>query len=121
MRRTLALIAVTALIGCGGGAGIDGEYTLVSIDGHALPAPYVSVDTTWVESLVLVIGSDGSFSYAAVTDEESTDGSGTFTVNDDGSLHFVPGPESDGEPFDGTVDGNELTAESQDRIFVFER
>ena len=120
MRKMISTLATVALFACGGG-GVAGEYTLVSIDGNSLPAPYIAIDTTWVESLVLELTADGSFSYTAVTSEESTTATGTYTIGDDGTLHFVPSDESDSDPFDGALEGDELTAESQDRIFVFHR
>ncbi len=113
MRRflilTTALLAGGLLPACGddatGPESIFGLYTLVSINGEALP---VDIGVVEISAGSIQLNSDGTYSISLTADlgggpETATD-SGTFTV--DGSTVVFDGFTRD---FNGTVSGNTLT------------
>ncbi len=125
MRRLLPLLAAMAVLGCG--AALSGNYDLVAIGDQELPATieFFGTETIWSASLTL---SDSTFTLTATVSEgdgdpEMENDSGAFTLDEFNVIHFTPGPQSDdGEPFEGTWDGDRITVSLDDDItLVFRR
>ena len=119
MRRLLPLLAAMAVLACG--AGVSGNYDLVSISDQELPATveFFGTETVWSGSLTL---SDSTYTVTATVskgdgDPETENASGTFTLDESNVIHFTPGPQSDDdEPFDGTWDGDQITVSFDDDV-----
>ena len=125
MRRILPLLAVIAVLACG--AALSGTYNLVSINAMELPATIEIFGTGTVTSGSLTLTSDSTFT-ATVTahegdgDLETFNYSGTFTLDESNVIHFTHGPESDDDdPFEGTLDGDQITVIDDDITLVFRR
>ena len=123
MRRLLPLLAAVSVIACD--TGVSGTYDLVSASGEELP---FSVGTFTLTSGSLALTSDSTFAvtmtgYFGDGDPETGNDSGTFTLDESNVIHFTPGPESDDDnPFEGTLDGDQIAVSSYDDIrLVFRR
>ena len=124
MRRLLPLLAAMSVLGCG--ATLSGTYNLVTISDQELPATVdFGTETVWSASLTL---SDSTYALTFTVSEGDGDpgtenDSGAFTLDESNVIHFTPGPQSDdGEPFEGTWDGDQLTVSLGDDItLVFRR
>ncbi len=119
MRRLLPLLAAMSVLACG--AGVSGTFDLVSISDQELPATieFFGTETVWSASLTL---SDSTYTLTATVSEETENDSGAFTLDESNVIHFTPGPQSDdGEPFEGTWDGDQVTVSLDDWTLVFRR
>ena len=126
MRRLLPLLAAAAVLACG--ASSSGNYSLVSVSGAALPAPIVfDLITITHTSGSLTLTSDSTFVstltfYEEDGDPETSDVSGKFTLDELNVLRFTPGPGSEDGPFEGKLDGNQITIPVENRgTLVFRR
>ncbi len=126
MRRFLilatAVLAGGLLPACGDDStepeSIFGLYTLVSVNGEALP---VDIGVVEISAGSIQLNSDGTYSISLTADlgggpETATD-SGTFTV--DGSTVVFDGEFT--RDFTGTVSGNTLTIVEAGNTFVFRK
>ena len=125
MRRLLLLLAAMPVLACG--AALSGNYDLVTISDQELPATieFFGTETIWSGLLTL---SDSTYALTVTVSEgdgdpETENDSGAFTLDESNVIHFTPGPQSeDGEPFEGTWDGDQITVSLDDDItFVFRR
>ena len=128
MRRLLPILAATAALAC---ASSSGNYSLVSVSGVGLPAPIefgISGITTLTHTAgSLTLTSDSTFMstltfYVDDGDPETSNVSGTFTIDEFNVIRFRPGAGSQDGPFEGTLDGDQITIPIEDQgTLVFRR
>lgn len=115
MRRILLLALAAAAIGCGsttdtGNDTIVGTYTLVSVNGNALPTKNNNGATISAGSLSL--GADGAFAFSETDSDGSHMTAGTYAVSGN-NITFTPStPGESGAT--GVVDGTTLTVQASD-------
>jgi hypothetical protein len=125
MRRALtalcALFLLTTAGVCGddpsSAAAIVGTYTLVSVNGHALPAPF---EQSTITSGSIVVNADNTFTYT-----ENHSGSAAHVTSGTWSLsgstytfHPTAAGETDGT---GTLSGTTLTITTTDQVLVLNK
>ncbi len=141
MRRLLPILAATAALACASSSSGDhsladnyslsGTYSLVSVSGVGLPAP-IEFQTSGITTLThtsgsLTLTSDSTFMstltfYVDDGDPETSNVSGTLTIDEFNVIRFTPGSGSEDRPFEGTLDGNQITMPIDDLgTLVFRR
>ncbi len=124
MRRLLPLLAAMSVLACD--AGVSGTYDLVTINDQELPFTYELFGTVTITSGSLTL-SDSTYtiaimSYEGDEDPETSNESGTITLDESNIIHFTPGPESEDDfPPEGTWDGDQITVPDDGDTVVFRR
>ena len=113
---TAALCTTALVVACGDTPftpeGVAGVYALISVDGESLPTDGITAGS-------LSLQAAGTFSLS-ITEDGTSSGSGTYTLVGSDTIQFTSGG-GDLEDFTGTLDGNEITVDEDDIIYVFRK
>ena len=125
MRRALAALCALFLLTTAGTCGdeptttaIVGSYTLVSVNGHALPAPF---ENTTITGGSVTVNANNTFTYVENRVNNVTQTiTGTWSVS--GSTYtFHPTSEQDGSDATGVLSGTTLTINTSEQVLVYHK